>query len=366
MHIPTTFDEITPQWLTDTLCASGDLPAGATVASRKVERVGEGVGFVGQIGRLQLAYEGDAAGAPASVIAKLPSAEEGARAIANLYGLYEREVRFYEHLGENVGMRTARCYWAADDKESGRYGLLLEDLGATGRLGDQLGGCSEDEALLAVRELAGMHAAWWSSPQLESFDWMHLGVDLVRAAMTFAYPNAWPVAVDLFGKHMSPEVRSVVEGLAPRLMKLMDVIIADVPVTVVHGDYRLDNMFFGQNGAPYGLAVVDWQSPNRGWGAYDLAYFMGGNMPSERRRACEREMLDTYHQLLVDAGVRGYSADQLWLDYRRSMMVYLGIFIVSGATLDFSNDRAVGLMAAIFGRLSDAIMELDAIKLLPE
>ena len=48
------------------------------------------------------------------------------------------------------------------------------------------------------------------------------------------------------------------------------------------------------------------------------------------------------------------------------MMVYLGIFVVSGATLDFSNERAVGLMAAIFGRLSDAIMELDAISLLPE
>jgi len=366
MYIPTAFDEITPQWLTETLRASGDLPAGASVVSRDVERLGEGVGFVGQIGRLRLSYSGDAARAPASVIAKLPSSEEGARAIANLYGLYEREVHFYKSLGAGVGIGTARCYWAAGDTEAGRYGLLLEDLGATGRLGDQLGGCSEDEALLAVRELAGMHAAWWSSPKLESFDWMHLGVDLVRAAMTFAYPNAWPVAIDLFGKHMSPEVQTVVEGLAPRLMKLMDVIVADVPITVVHGDFRLDNMFFRQNGAAHRLAVVDWQSPNRGWGAYDLAYFMGGNMPSERRRACEREMLDTYHRLLVDAGVRGYSADQLWLDYRRSMMVYLGIFTVSGATLDFSNERAVELMAAIFQRLSDAIMDLDAIALLPE
>lgn len=366
MQIPTTFDEITPQWLTDTLRASGDLPATASVASRSVERLGEGVGFVGQIGRLQLAYEGDAAGAPASVIGKLPSPDEGARAIANLYGLYEREVHFYESLGADVGIGTARCYWAAGDKEAGRYALLLEDLGATGRLGDQLGGCSEDDALLAVRELAGMHAAWWLSPRLESFDWMHLGVDLVRAAMTFAYPNTWPVAIDLFGKHMSPEVRAVVEGLAPRLMKLMDVIAADVPITVIHGDFRLDNMFFRQNGASHRLAVVDWQSPNRGWGAYDLAYFMGGNMPSDRRRACEREMIATYHQLLVDAGIRGYDADQLWLDYRRSMMVYLGIFTVSGATLDLSNERAVELMAAIFQRLSDAIMDLDAIALLPE
>jgi hypothetical protein len=366
MTIPTTFNEITPQWLTETLRASGDVPPGASVASIDVERIGEGVGFIGLIGRLRLAYAGEAAGAPASVIAKLPSAEEGARAIANLFGLYEREVRFYESLGENVGLRTARCYWAAGDKESDRYGLLLEDLGATGRLGDQIGGCSEEEAMLAVRELAGMHAAWWASAKLESFDWMHPGVDLVRAAMTFAYPNAWPVAIERLGKHMSPEVRLAVEGLAPRLMKLMDVIVAEAPLTLLHGDYRLDNMFFGANGAPYGLAVFDWQTINRGWGAYDLAYFMGANMPSERRRACEREMLGAYHQRLVEAGVQGYSGDQLWLDYRRSILVYLGLAVMDGGTLDFSNERTAGLMAAIFGRLSDAIMDLDALELLPE
>jgi hypothetical protein len=367
MRIPTTFDEITPEWLTDALRASGDLPPTASVASRGVERLGEGVGFVGQIGRLRLTYDGDVGVAPASVIAKLPSAEEGARAIANLYGLYEREVRFYEHLGENVGMRTARCYWAGGDNESGQYGLLLEDLGATGELGDQLGGCEEEEALLAIRELASMHAEWWSSPKLDAFaEWMHLGVDLVRAAMTFAFPTAWPAAVERFGEQLSPEVRSILDGFAPRLNRLMDVIVAEAPLTLVHGDYRLDNMFFGRNGAPYRLAVVDWQSPNRGWGAYDLAYFLAGNMSSERRRACERRMLESYHQRIAEAGVRGYSFDQLWRDYRRSMLVYLGIFTVSGATLDFSTDRAMELGAAMFRRASNAIMELDAIELLPE
>ena len=366
MNIPNGFDEVTPQWLTAALGAGGHLPPGARVASIEGERIGEGVGFVGEIRRLSLRYDGDAGAAPRSVIAKLPSAQEGARAIANLYGLYEREVRFYSELGRDVGIGTPRCYCAAGDADMGRYALLLEDLGASGRIGDQLGGCSEAEALLAVRELAGMHAAWWSSPRLDSFDWMHYGADLVRAAMTFAYPNAWPVALDLFGKHMSPEIRPIMEGLAPRLVRLMDVIAAAAPLTILHGDYRLDNMFFGENGAPYRLAVVDWQSPNRGWAAYDLAYFMGGSMPSEQRRACEREVFDAYYGVLADAGVRGYSADHLWLDYRRSMLVYLGIFTVSGATLDFSNERAVGLMGAIFSRLSDAIMDLDALELLPD
>ncbi len=365
MNVPDGFDDVTPQWLTAALGAGGHLSAGARVASVKGERVGEGLGFVGEIRRLILSYDGDGGGAPRSVIAKLPSAQKGSRALANLYGLYEREWRFYNELGRDVGIGTPRCYCAAGDAEKGRYALLLEDLAATGRIGDQLAGCSEAEALLAVRELAGMHAAWWSSPRLDSFDWMPLGADLVRAAMAFAYPNAWPVALDLFGKHTSPEVRAVIPGLAPRLVRLMEVIVAEAPLTILHGDYRLDNMFFGEGAAHRRLAVFDWQSPNRGWAAYDLAYFMAGNVTAQQRRASEEEVLDAYYRVLAGAGVRGYSKDQLWLDYRRSMLVYLGIFTVSGATLDFSNERAMALTGAIFSRLSDAIMDLGALDLLP-
>jgi hypothetical protein len=366
MEIPTTFDEVTPQWLTDALHASGDLPPSARVIAREVERIGEGVGFVGQIGRMRLSYDAEAAGAPPSVIAKLPSDDEGARTIGSLFGLYEREVRFYEHVGESVEVRIPRCYWAAADKEADRYALLFEDMSLTGRVGDQVAGCTEEEALLAVRELAHLHAHWWSSPKLESFGWMNLGADLVRVAMQFAYAGGWGTALERFGDHMTPEVRSIVEGLAPKLLRLMDVLQAEVPLTIVHGDFRLDNMFFGHEGAPYRIAIIDWQSPNRGWGAYDLAYFLGGNVRPEQRRAWEREMLGEYHGALTEAGVRGYSPDQLRRDYRRSLMVYLGIMVVDGAMLEVSNERAFNLMAAMFGRLSSAIIELDAAATLPE
>lgn len=365
MDVPDGFGDVTPQWLTAVLGAGGHLPPGTRVAAAEGEGVAEGLGFVGEIRRLALRYEGDAGAAPRSVIAKLPSAQEGSRALANLYGLYEREWHFYNELGRDVGIGTPRCYCAAGDAEKGRYVLLLEDLAATGRIGDQLAGCTEAEALLAVRELAAMHAAWWASPKLDAFGWMQMGVDMVRAAMTFAYPNAWPVALDLFGKHTSPEVRAVIPGLAPRMMQLLDVIAAEAPLTILHGDYRLDNMFFGEAAAHHRLAVFDWQSPNRGWAAYDLAYFMAGNVTAEQRRASEEEVLDAYYQVLAGAGVRGYSKEQLWLDYRRSMLVYLGIFTVSGATLDFSNERAMALTGAIFSRLSDAIMDLGALDLLP-
>jgi hypothetical protein len=58
--------------------------------------------------------------------------------------------------------------------------------------------------------------------------------------------------------------------------------------------------------------------------------------------------------------VRGYTFDQLLADYRASLMVYLAIFVVNGATLERSNERAVRLFEVIFDRLTAAIVDHDA------
>ena len=47
-----------------------------------------------------------------------------------------------------------------------------------------------------------------------------------------------------------------------------------MPHTIIHGDYRLDNLFFGTDESDYELAVIDWQIASRGGAAYDVAYFI--------------------------------------------------------------------------------------------
>ena len=56
----------------------------------------------------------------------------------------------------------------------------------------------------------------------------------------------------------------------------------DVPMTVTHGDYRLDNMLFGDETGGYPLAVVDWQTPGRGVGLSDASDFLGVGLLPER------------------------------------------------------------------------------------
>jgi hypothetical protein len=293
-------------------------------------------------------------------MAKFPSVEEGARTIGNLYGLYEREVRFYREIASRSRLNCARCYLADWDAAAGQSLILLEDLAENGAVGDQLAGCSPAEAELALSHLARFHAAWWDNGEMQQISWLQRGTDLVRAAMTDVYEQSRQPFLDVFGDRLAPQVRESVTGLNQRVLAAMDEFDRRDVYTIVHGDFRIDNLFFGRTGGPYELAVIDWQSPNRGWGAYDLAYFMSGSMPPEQRRAGERAALERYHATLTAGGVRGYSFDDLLNDYRASLMAYLAIFVVNGATLERSNERAVQLFEVIFDRLNSAIVDHDA------
>jgi hypothetical protein len=322
------------------------------------------MGFIGLLARPHLQYSGQAASAPRTVIAKFPSQAEGARAIGKLYGLYEREVRFYSDIGSDVGLFTPRCYHSAMDIDGDRYFLLLEDLADSGRLGDQVQGCSEEEALLAVTELAKFHAAWWNSPKLFDIDWLPRGTDLVRASMQGLYPQASKVFLELFGERLTTEIAEVMGNLNERLLATLPQ-LETRPETIIHADYRLDNMFFGAEGAAYRLAVFDWQAPNRSNGPYDLAYFVSGCMPPERRRACEARLIQEYHDVLLENGVTDYPFEELLDDYRRALVLALAIMTVSGATLELTNERAVKLWEGLLDGLVTAITDNKSLELLP-
>ncbi len=363
-EIPQSPAQLTPGWLTEALRADGAIGSDAAVSSLSAETVGEGAGFIGLLARVHLQYSGNAANAPVTVIAKFPSQAEGARAIGKLYGVYEREVRFYAEIGDAVGLNTPHCYYSALDLESDRYFLLLEDLATSGRVGDQVAGCSEDEALLAVRELAKLHARWWDSSKFPEVAWVPRGSDLVRASMQALYPQSSVALMEEFGERLTDEIAGEMATLGQRVLAALPQ-LETRPETVIHADYRLDNMFFGAEGAPYELAVFDWQATNRSNGSYDLAYFVSGCMAPERRRACEARLIQAYHEALLERGVPDYPIDELLDDYRRSLVLALAIMTVSGATLERTNERAVKLWEGLLDGLVTSITDHNALQLLP-
>ena len=72
--LPTTTSEVTAEWLTSALQTSGTLPSSATVAEVTIDPAAAGIGFMGEVGMVGVTYEGDAAGAPSSVVVKFPTA----------------------------------------------------------------------------------------------------------------------------------------------------------------------------------------------------------------------------------------------------------------------------------------------------
>lgn len=314
-----------------------------------LEPIAAGHGFTGQLLRLRLGYDADEPDAPATLIAKLPAADPGVRAAVADLGLYAREAGFYAAFA-TPDLLVPRAYYAATDPASGASLLLLEDL-TDGHVGDNLGGCSDAEATLAVAQLARLHARWWGDPRLADQPWL-VPMDPDRYGDVLA--QQWDPFLAKFGDALPLRLRqlgtrAVDQAAAWRRW------LGGGPRTLIHYDFRLDNLFFGDPGAARPLVVFDWQLCLVGRGVADVAYFAAFCLSPAQRRASERGLVATYHDGLLAHGVRGYDRERCWADYRRATLSALYRLVVAGGLLDFSSARGAALVQALIER-TDAVL----------
>lgn len=360
MTLPQFCSEITVDWLNDVL-AGTEIVAGGPITGFEREVIGEGVGFVGELNRLSLQFDQPSSG-PKTLIAKLPTTDDMVRTLATLFGFYRREIHFYQDLAGRFELRIPKPYLSAmDSEESGPFVLLLEDL-APARCGDQLASCSQDEARLAITEIAKVHAAWWDSPRLDQVSWLDsLESAELRQQLLAIYQQSWPVFEQAFKDDLPPEFLDAGERFGAQFERLIED-VSTRPTTITHRDFRLDNMFFDVPGGGSSFALLDWQLVQRGIGVGDIAYFLAGNFPPDVRREHQDALLRHYHQALQQGGVTGYEFDQLVEDYRLSML-FLFLYIVPNREffdMDKLNQRARDLINAIMERYSTAILDVGA------
>jgi ecdysteroid kinase len=340
--------------------------SGAVRAARVVdvarEPIGEGVGFVGDIARLRLAYDVEDPGAPATVIAKLPTMEPRRRMMSSAARLFEREIHFYHDIAPGIDVLTPRLHFGASSTEDGRHVLLLEDL-APAEPGDQLAGCSVERAEAAVRMVARLHASWWRRDELESLEWMPPLAGVHPSAEAW-WDEMWKRCVERAGARMPAAALRVGERIGANAMWAMRQIDSS-PHTIVHGDYRLDNLFFGGDDARGEPAVVDWQLSTRGCGVYDLAYLLSGSLAPADRKRCEMELIRAWHEELLALGVRDYSYVAAVRDYRLSVVVCLTFVTVMLNVVESADPRALGLVDVVLERSAAAVADLEVEELLP-
>ena len=344
-------------WLTRALRSSGVLSDG-TVTSVEVEPLGGSQGFAGQLRRLRATYDGESHGAPTSFIVKLHSPNAITRELIRRIGAASREIRFYRELADQAGAPTAALHVAAHDGD--RYVLLLEDL-APAQAGDPAAGCSPEQIRAAVACAAGMHAAWWDRPALASMDWIP-EFDQLTATRHAICREAWPEFVERYRRHFP----DLCNRVGPALIDGLDTVrhaMSQAPPTLLHGDFRPDNVMFAAGGAGPPAAFVDWQVMLRGPGPMDVAYFLLSATDRGTRRAIETDVLRDYGAALTRGGVIGYSAEQCLTDYRLAMADVLSRIVVLTTRVLPEGAAGWSVFDVLAERIAGAVVDLDCVGL---
>lgn len=364
ISIPASPAAVTAEWMTQVLRLAGALAPTSSVSSISLEPLGEGVGMMGELARVRLAYDGEHDDAPSSVIVKSPSPHESNRAQGVDLGMYEAEVRFMRELDGSTSVRTPKVFLADIVSGTAEFVVVMEDLGHL-VMGDQVEGVTVAQARDAVVTMADLHAGWWGKVQTPSMDWVPSVVHARIEGLAQMWPTLWLGFQAKFGASLPEGGAAAGALIAEHFWPIMNH-IAGWPWTLLHQDYRVDNLFFDVDDPDSPVAVIDWQGIGRGPGVYDLCFFLGGSLTVADRREHEHSLVRTYYERLRHRGIADVTLEQLWHQYRFGHLTSCSTAVLVGATFDLSNERGSDLVEAMASRHFQAVVDLDSIDLLAD
>ncbi|MCK0174314.1 MULTISPECIES: phosphotransferase [Mycobacteriaceae] len=342
--------DLTAAWLT-TAIGRGEITDFA------YERIG--TGQMSLCYRVTLTYADSSAGGPESVVLKVAATDDASRQTGHALGLYEREVRFYTDVAPRLSGPVAPCYHAAFDVQTGVFTLLLGDA-SPAEVGDEIRGATVDQARLALSELGRIHAPLIGNSTLADADWLNREAPVSQALLA----QLWAGFCERYADRIASEHRIVCERLVESFDAHLEAeAAADRPDGLVHGDYRLDNMLFGQAGADRPLTVVDWQTVTWGPAFTDVAYFLGCALPSDDRRAHYDDLLGAYHTEL--AAHTAVDLDTVRDGVRRQSFFGVMMAIISSMLVE-RTDRGDELFMTMLARHCAHVLDTDALAILPE
>jgi hypothetical protein len=344
--------DLTADWLTAAVGAGN-------IADFSVERIGTGqMSECYRVG-LTYAYGGSGSGRPDSVVLKVAATDPMSRQTGGSLGLYEREVCFYRDIAPRLHGPVAPCYHVAFDASAGIFDVLLGDANPA-VVGDEIRGATIEQARLAVTELARLQGPLLGDTTLADAPWLTRETPVNQGLITALYA----AFVDRYGDRIAPQHRMVCE----RLVGGFDAYLAEEAAEgriqgLVHGDYRLDNMLFGADGADRPLTVVDWQTVTWGPAMTDLAYFVGCALPTAERRTHYDALLQAYHAALgPDAPI---SLDDVRDGVRRQSFFGVMMAIVSSMLVE-RTERGDAMFMTMLQRHCEHVLDVDALATLPD
>jgi hypothetical protein len=341
--------DLTPSWLQRALRAAGQ---DVTITRLEVEPVGTGQLSVSLRARFDVAAP--ATGVPRSVVVKIPSADQALRTF--LRRAYLAEIGFYRELAATVDVDAPACHFVVAAPDGSAFTLILQDM-APATQGDQISGATVEQVARATRNLAGLHGPRWCDPSLRESPWLTTQGEGSQQSLAEAFPVVLPQVAERLGGALSPADHATLREVGTVLRSFFTA--RPHRYSLIHGDYRLDNLLFGPDGR---VSAVDWQTLAVGLPARDVAYVIGTSLSVADRRAAEAALVQGYWEELLKRGVDGYSFPECFDDYRLGML-QCPFIAVLGMAYGTPSDRGDAMFAAMIARSCPAIRNLGSVAL---
>ena len=203
-------------------------------------------------------------------------------------------------------------------------------------------------------------------PSLEAFAWLPATNDPINHFAQFAYQGCWEAFVHFVGDKMTPAIRRTGEALAANVVRMLDGLMERPKRScmAITAPTICSSAVPGRRpGARRGGLAGE---RSRGAGAFDLAYFLSGNVSTEVPLVDRDGPAEALHRHPARERRSGHGLEPCLEDYRFGVLFCLIYSVIVIGTLNTTNARGVAVFHANFERVAAAIADLDAGAMMPQ
>ena len=211
-----------------------------------------------------------------------------------------------------------------------------------------------EQAHQVLEAIASLHRNTWQPDHIT--DIRRHDMPYQREGMKGGFGFGWPVVQQNFPHLMDEGLVTQLNQVPEHVDRLLDR-LHDGPLVIAHGDLRLDNVFFADDG----IALVDYQAVCKAAPEHDVAYFVTQSLDDNVRHA--EDWLAVYHGHLTREGI-DYPLEISRERYRVAAMYFVCYAVIIAGTLDTANERGRQLAETLLGNSLRSLRDLNALELL--
>lgn len=234
-----------------------------------------------------------------------------------IVNIHFREADFFSRVAPKLAhISIPKSYWAGHNGVDQGI-IIMDDLAVQScKFGDPSKSWSVSQVLTGVEQLAALHAGTWNARE-ENYPWLTALYDQAILSLMETYDavvlsDDRPAGIHDYLKDQERMTAVLKKHFRSRNPKFQ---------CMVHGDPHTGNTYFQDQ-----PRFLDWQIIHIGSAFHDVAYFIGGALVIEDRRAHEMEVLDPYLEILTTFGGPAFSSSQKDVldEYRKSFLARVG------------------------------------------